>query len=77
MTEHNGDASAGAGEETPLLGEQGNIKTDDASSKTLTARQGADEEELLDPDRANQQVGRGRGTLIILSLWGLIFLQGE
>ncbi|KAE8448092.1 hypothetical protein EG329_009857 [Mollisiaceae sp. DMI_Dod_QoI] len=75
MTEDHGTASGGAGEETPLLREQGNIKGDDASSKTLTARQGVDEEELLDPDRANQQVGRGRGILIILSLWGLIFLQ--
>ncbi len=76
MTEDHGTASGGAGEETPLLREQGNIKGDDASSKTLTASQGVDEEELLDPDRANQQVGRGRGILIILSLWGLIFLQG-
>lgn len=63
------------GEESPLLGEQINIKADDASSKTLTGS-GADEE-LLDPNRANQQVGKGRGFLIVLSLWGLIFLQGE
>lgn len=62
------------GEESPLLGEQRNIKVDDASSETLTGS-GADEEELLDPDRANQQVGKGRGFLIVLSLWGLIFLQ--
>ena len=65
------------GEESPLLGEQRNIKVDDASSETLTGSQSADEEDLLDPDRANQQVGQGRGFFIVLSLWGLIFLQGE
>ncbi|KUJ11835.1 MFS general substrate transporter [Mollisia scopiformis] len=75
MAQESGSATPEAGEQSSLLGEQRNIKVDDASSETLTGSQGADEEELVDPDRANQQVGRGRGMLIVLSLWGLIFLQ--
>lgn len=76
MAQSNGSTTPGSGEQTPLLGEQRGLKPDDESSETITGSQG-DEEELLDPDRANQQVGRGRGILIVLSLWGLIFLQGE
>lgn len=61
-------------EDTPLLRDEPNgCLTDDRSEETLGR---GDEEELLDADRANQQVGRGRGLLIILSVWGLIFLQG-
>lgn len=66
------------GEETPLLREQArSLVGDDGSSETLTdAQRRGDEEELVDADKANQQVGRVRGSLIIFSLWGLIFLQG-
>ncbi|PSS27452.1 hypothetical protein M430DRAFT_79706, partial [Amorphotheca resinae ATCC 22711] len=40
-------------------------------------RGGRDEEQQVDRNQANQQVGRTRGLLIILSLWGLIFLQAS
>jgi len=63
-----------ASEETPLLREDIRAGSgDDGSEETLAGR---GDEELLDPDRANQHVGRGRGFLIILSVWALIFLQG-
>jgi hypothetical protein len=67
-----------ASEETPLLRDRlGVVDGDDASSGTLTySRERSGEEEVEILDKANQQVGRGRGLLIILSLWGLIFLQG-
>jgi len=67
-----------ASEETPLLrGDGGVVDRDDASSGTLTdSRERGGEEEVEDLDKANQQVGKGRGLLIILSLYGLIFLQG-
>jgi hypothetical protein len=67
-----------AGEETPLLREQRSVNSDDASEETLTdSRRASDEERADEDDKANQQVGSGRGLLIILSLWGLIFLQGK
>lgn len=46
----------------------------DISSSPRDAR---GHEGIADSGKANQQVGRIRGLLIILSLWGLIFLQGE
>jgi hypothetical protein len=63
-------------EETPLLRDGSRERIDDDRSEETLAESG-DEEELLNPDRANQHVGRGRGFLIILSVWALIFLQGE
>jgi len=79
MAVRNGGAAASkASEETRLLrGDGGVVDRDDASSGTLTvSRERGGEEEVEDLDEANQQVGRGRGLLIILSLYGLIFLQG-
>jgi hypothetical protein len=62
-------------EETPLLRDDTREGLgDDGSEETLAGR--GDEEILLNPDRAKQHVGRGRGFLIILSVWALIFLQG-
>ena len=62
------------GEETPLL-RDARSETDDGSDSTLLdARESHDE---LEEGKANQQVGKVRALLIILSLWGLIFLQGE
>jgi hypothetical protein len=71
-------AIGSVGEQTPLLREHtGSVVGDDGSSETLTdAQRRSDEEELVDADKANQQVGKARGFLIIFSLWGLIFLQG-
>jgi hypothetical protein len=63
------EATPAAGEESSLL------RDDDGSSGTLRGSQQGDEE-LADPDKANQYVGTGRGVLICLSVWGLIFLQG-
>lgn len=63
-------------EETPLLREWSREASGDDGSEETLAENG-DEEELLNPDRANQHVGSGRGFLIIVSVWGLIFLQGN
>jgi hypothetical protein len=78
MAVRNGVAAASkASEETPLLrGDGGVVDRDDASSGTLTDSRERGGEEVEDLNKANQQVGRGRGLLIILSLYGLIFLQG-
>jgi hypothetical protein len=62
-------------EETPLLRDGSREGIDDDGSEETLAENG-DEEELLNSDRANQHVGKGRGFLIILSVWALIFLQG-
>lgn len=60
-----------ASEETPLLGgDEGRGDGDDGSSEMLTHGE-------VDIDKANQQVGSGRGFLIVLSFYGLIFLQGK
>ena len=79
MAVGNGSAEPVAGEETPLLREQGTPDADTGSEATLTDPRRVTDEERVDDDddKANQQVGRGRGLLIILSLWGLIFLQGK
>jgi hypothetical protein len=64
-------------EATPLLiDEPRNIDRDDGSSGTLTDSRRSDEEDVVDDDKANQHVGWGRGLLIMLSLCGLMFLQG-
>ena len=62
-------------EQTPLLSERRNSVHE--SSDTLTGSISSGDEEALDDDKANQSVSRWRGVLIILSLGGLIFLQGE
>lgn len=68
-------------EETPLLGERAQSvesRSIDGSSDTWTdSRARSDEEELGNEDKAKQQVTRLRGFFIVLSLWGLIFLQGR
>lgn len=71
-------AAAAPGEETPLLREQRRYRSDNVSEDTLADPRTTSDEESAeeDADKANQQVGRGRGLLIILSVWGLIFLQG-
>ena len=79
MAVRNGGAAASnASEENPLLrGDGGVVDRDDASSGTLTdSRERGGEEVVEDLNKANQQVGKRRGLLIILSLYGLIFLQG-
>jgi hypothetical protein len=66
-----------ANEQTPLLvNGPRSIERDDGSSDTLTDSRRRDEEEAHDADKANQHVGRLRGLLIMLSLCGLMFLQG-
>jgi hypothetical protein len=81
MAAANGAAAAAprAGEETPLLAERTTAGSDAgaSSSETLLSDPRGDEEQQVDRNQANQQVGRTRGLLIILSLWGLIFLQGK
>ena len=66
-----------AGEDTPLLEGSTRRGSEDGSEETLTDHHERDREVEEDGDKANQQVGRMRGLLIILSLWGLIFLQGQ
>jgi hypothetical protein len=67
-----------ATEETPLLVDEPRSEDrDGASSGTLTDPRWRDEEDPEDDDdKANQYVGRGRAVLIMLSLCGLMFLQG-
>lgn len=68
------------GEQTPLLGSDSiDEGQDDGSAETLlnSSASGADNSDDGDENAANQKVGKGRGLLIILSLWGLIFLQGK
>ena len=66
-------------ENTPFLGDQRRQDSDGSSEETLADSQRTGDEESAEgvDDKANQHVGRGRGLLIILSLWGLIFLQGK
>jgi hypothetical protein len=67
MAVGNGKVSrATAGEESPLLGDE--ISFGSRNDSTV--------DEEGNADKANQQVGRRRGVFIVLSLWGLIFLQG-
>jgi hypothetical protein len=61
----------GDGEEAPLL--TGERLHRDVRREGAVVLEGGD---AVDENKANQQVGRGRGFLIILSLYGLIFLQG-
>ena len=65
-------------EETPLLRENrgGHIAGIPETSARSNGEDG-DEENSIDLDKANQHVGKTRGAFIILSLWGLIFLQGR
>jgi hypothetical protein len=65
-------------EATPLLSDEPrSINQDDDSSDTLTDSRRGDEEEAEDEDKAKQHVGRIRGLFIMLSLCGLMFLQGK
>ena len=77
MARENGIAGRGE-ERTPLLQEQRGEGSEIGSEETLAERRSDEDEEAADEndDKANQLVGRGRGLLIVLSLWGLIFLQG-
>jgi len=70
----NGSSKPRAGEETPLLRDRvgGN-----GSGELRTSLGSHEEEGVKDSDRANQDVGKLRGLFIALSLWGLIFLQGQ
>jgi hypothetical protein len=82
MATVNGTAASGAGEETPLLREErmgGNVNGAGGANSDISSspREPRGHEDIADSGKANQQVGRIRGLLIILSLWGLIFLQGE
>jgi hypothetical protein len=77
MAVQNGISSPRPTEATPLLiGEPRSVDQDDGSSDTLTDSRRRDEEEVQDEDKANQHVGRVRGFFIMLSLCGLMFLQG-
>jgi hypothetical protein len=83
MSVGNGNAAAPqALEEAPLLRERRRSDTDadDGSLEALTNPRGRSHEEEgveEDMDKANQHIGRVRTLLVILSLWGLIFLQGK
>ena len=77
MAVQNGSSSPRSNEQTPLLIDPPrSIERDDGSSATLTDSRRRDEEDGEDEDKANQHVGRARGSLIMLSLCGLMFLQG-
>jgi hypothetical protein len=63
----NGVAIPRPGESSPLLGQQ--------QTRAASGINGSGEE--ADSGKANQHVGKMRGFLIVISLWGLIFLQGK
>lgn len=77
MAVKSGDGVKGnPGENEPLLG--GVLirdERDDGSSETLLDAQRESDDDAEDTDKPNQQVGTSRGVFIILSLYGLIFLQ--
>ncbi|KAH8795860.1 major facilitator superfamily domain-containing protein [Hyaloscypha sp. PMI_1271] len=78
MAVQNGNSSPRSNEQTPLLiDEPRSSERDDGSSATLTDSRRRDEEDGEDEDKANQHVGRARGSLIMLSLCGLMFLQAS
>ena len=78
MALQKGSSSPWPNEATPLLSDEPrSIDQDDGSSDTLTDSRRGDEEEVEDEDKANQHVGRVRGLFIMLSLCGLMFLQGK
>jgi hypothetical protein len=78
MTDQKGTSSPRPTEETPLLIDEPRIiDQDDGSSDTLTDSRRRDEEEAEDEDKANQHVDRIRGLFIMMSLCGLMFLQGR
>ena len=78
MALQKGTSSPRPNEATPLLSDEPrSIDQDDGSSETLTDSRRGDEEEVEDEDKANQHVGRVRGLFIMLSLCGLMFLQGK
>ena len=78
MALQTGTSSPRPNEATPLLSsEPRSIDQDDGSSDTLTDSRRRDEEEAENEDKANQHVGRVRGLFIMLSLCGLMFLQGK
>ncbi|TAQ87369.1 hypothetical protein B7494_g4305 [Chlorociboria aeruginascens] len=70
----------GNGERSPLLASRESGDGHEASEETLNGDGDLNREEdqgLVgeDADKANQHVGKRRGVLIILTVWGLIFLQ--
>jgi len=70
-------ASPRTAEDTPLLREQREYDgADIPEPSTRSQSRDGDQESLIDSDKANQHVGKTRGAFIMLSLWGLIFLQG-
>lgn len=77
MATINGVVTPSPGEESPLLGQEQmrrSVGVNGAGARLLGIPPSPRE---ADTGRANQQVGKIRGLLIIISLWGLIFLQGE
>lgn len=81
MVVGNGSAPAPpAAEEAPLLIERRRVASQDDRLETLTNPSARSDEENVeeeeDSDKANQHIGRVRALLVMLSLWGLIFLQG-
>jgi hypothetical protein len=77
MAQINEVARPGPGEESPLLGEaqaRGVVGVNGAAERVPETASPSGE---TDTGRANQKVGKIRGFLIILSVWGLIFLQGK
>ncbi|KAG9240276.1 major facilitator superfamily domain-containing protein [Calycina marina] len=69
-------SKATVAEQTPLLQEnQGKRSNGPGAALSQPLADAEDEEDLIDSTKANQHVGKARGGLIVLSLWGLIFLQ--
>ena len=61
--------SVTAAEDTPLLRSE--------TSSTVTARDGSPSSQRRPSDSPEQPLGRRRAACIVLSMWALIFLQGN
>lgn len=69
-------------ERTSLLGHRESRDRVDGDEDTLTGGQSGGEDAISNDeeeneDKANQQVGKLRAILISISVFGLVFLQGE
>lgn len=76
-TVNGGTPASRIGEDAPLLG-GGQTRGIAGVNGSDGSRPGISPPSAVrDSSKPNQKVGRVRGFFIIISLWGLIFLQGE
>lgn len=77
MAAINGAEAPRPGEESPLLRDEQTSRNAGVNGVDGRISGITSSPREADKGKANQQVGKTRAVLIILSLWGLIFLQGK